>query len=98
MMIKVIVILFSGVLLIPILLMSLVSQTCRIKLWHSFNKQVNTYPVIPDNKIDQLFTLCVNFLLILGRKLGMSYNEINIWIFCIIWPLLTLVLFVLAII
>ena len=94
---NIVLILFYGIVLIPLLLVSLVSQKCRVKLWYFFNDAVDTYPSLPNNKIDQLFTLCVNFLLILGKKLGLSYNEVNIWIFCVIWPILTLVLFVLAI-
>lgn len=42
--------------------------------------------------IDALFDLCVRFLLWLADLLGMSYNEINIWIFCVLWPLFTLAL------
>ena len=89
--------LFYGIVLFPLLQVSLVSQKCRVKLWYCFNDAVDTYPALPNNKIDQLFTLCVNFLLILGKKLGLSYNEVNIWIFCVIWPILTLVLFVLSV-
>ena len=47
-------------------------------------------PALPDNKIDQLFSLCVNFLLLVAKRVGMTYNEINIWIFCIIWPIITI--------
>ena len=35
-----------------------------------------------------LFDLCVHFLKWLGNMVGMSYVEINIWIFCIIEPLI----------
>lgn len=40
--------------------------------------------------IDAIFDWCVDFLLWLGSQLGMTYNEINIWLFVIIHPLLTL--------
>lgn len=42
--------------------------------------------------IDGLFDLCVKFLLWLANLLGVSYNTINIWIFCVIWPILTVAL------
>jgi len=42
--------------------------------------------------MDALFDLCVQFLLWLADLLGVSYNAINIWIFCIIWPAFTLLL------
>ena len=42
--------------------------------------------------IDKLFDACV-WILFQGAKLfGTSYNAINIWVFCVIWPILTLVL------
>ena len=43
------------------------------------------------NKIDTLFMLCVYFLQWLTKRLGMTYNEVNVWIFCVIWPIITLV-------
>ncbi|MGI8603624.1 MAG: hypothetical protein ACR2OZ_11585 [Verrucomicrobiales bacterium] len=39
-----------------------------------------------------IFTWCVEILFDGARLLGISYEAINIWIFCIIWPLLTLAL------
>lgn len=39
--------------------------------------------------MNQLFDLCVALLLALARLLGVSYEAINIWIFCIGWPLLS---------
>jgi len=47
--------------------------------------------------IDGLFDWCVDLLLWGADLLGMSYNEINIWIFCVLWPLLTIVLVGLAV-
>jgi len=41
-----------------------------------------------------VFDACVNFLLWLGPLVGMTYVEINVWIFCIIWPIFTIVLMV----
>ena len=87
---RLLIILFSGILLIPVLVLCLVSKKQRIKYWYAFNDRIKTYPSLPDNKIDQLFSLCVNFLLLVGKRVRMSYNEINIWIFCIIWPIITI--------
>ena len=42
--------------------------------------------------INLLFDLCVDILRWLADLFGVSYNAVNIWIFCIIWPILTLVL------
>ena len=43
------------------------------------------------NKIDTIFMFCVYFLQWLAKRLGMTYNEVNVWIFCVIWPIITLV-------
>ncbi len=42
--------------------------------------------------IDSVFDLCVRLLLWLADLLGVSYNEINVWFFCVIWPVFTLTL------
>ena len=44
------------------------------------------------NWMDTVFDWCVDLLLSGAAMLGISYNEINVWIFCVIWPLLTLIL------
>ena len=44
--------------------------------------------------IDNIFNFCVYFLYDLAKLLGITYEEINVWIFCIIWPVATLILFV----
>ncbi len=41
--------------------------------------------------MDQIFDWCVSFLYWLSDLFGMSYKEINVWIFVIIWPLIILV-------
>ena len=43
--------------------------------------------------IDTVFNFCVHLLYDVARILGISYEEINVWLFCVIWPLLSLVLF-----
>lgn len=87
---KILIIILSGIALIPILLLSLCNKSCRIKVWYQLNDYTINYEKLPNNKIDQLFTLCVNFLLIVAERLNMTYNEVNIWIFCIIWPIITI--------
>lgn len=59
----------------------------------AFSKRVlkhywNKYKVydIPVN----VFNLCVNWLHYTGRKYGMTYETINVIIFCIIWPIITI--------
>ena len=44
--------------------------------------------------IDQTFNFCVHFLYDLANILGITYEEINVWIFCVIWPIASLILFV----
>lgn len=46
--------------------------------------------------IDAIFALCVVFLEWLGAILGISYQAINVWIFCVAWPLLTVWLIILV--
>ena len=48
--------------------------------------------------IDKLFWLCVKFLHWLAGKCGTTYEAINIWIFCIIWPVITLALVVIVVV
>ncbi len=40
-----------------------------------------------DHFVNALFDWCVQILLTGAHWLGISYNEINIWIFCIIEPI-----------
>ena len=41
---------------------------------------------------DYIFERCVVLLHWIARKVGTTYEAINVWIFCIIWPLFTLAL------
>lgn len=45
---------------------------------------------------DELFYICVDILSILGDLTGLTYNQINVLIFCLIWPLHTIYLFTLS--
>jgi len=43
--------------------------------------------------MDQIFDWCVNVLVYWAGILGITYKEINVWAFVIIWPILTVILF-----
>ena len=43
--------------------------------------------------IDETFDFCVELLIDSARFLGISYEEINVWLFVVIWPLFSFVLF-----
>lgn len=45
--------------------------------------------------VDAIFNFCVILLVDTARWLGISYEEINIWLFIIIHPLITLLFLVL---
>lgn len=38
-----------------------------------------------------IFNLCVNWLNYTGKKYNLSYKAINVIIFCVIWPLITII-------
>ena len=42
--------------------------------------------------INAVFDSCVDILLWLADLLGIGYHTINVWIFCILWPIFTLTL------
>jgi hypothetical protein len=41
---------------------------------------------------NRLFDLCVDIMIYWAKLTGMTYKEINIWIFCIIEPIVFLLL------
>ncbi len=41
--------------------------------------------------IDSVFDWCVYLLVDAARFLGVTYEEINVWLFCILWPLVTVI-------
>ena len=43
--------------------------------------------------IDETFNFCVRLLYDIGGILGITYEEINVWLFVIIWPIASLLLF-----
>ncbi|MBT5872273.1 MAG: hypothetical protein HOH43_02545 [Candidatus Latescibacteria bacterium] len=42
--------------------------------------------------IDTIFNWAVIALYEVARWLGITYEEINVWLFCVIWPVVTLAL------
>ena len=44
--------------------------------------------------IDVVFNFCVMLLIDVATLLGITYEEINVWLFCIIWPVTTLLMLV----
>ena len=42
--------------------------------------------------IHSIFEWCVHVLLQAGQALGIGYEAINVWVFVIIWPAVTVVL------
>ncbi|MEW6405354.1 MAG: hypothetical protein AB1649_26485 [Chloroflexota bacterium] len=42
--------------------------------------------------MDVIFDWCVDVLVYWAGVLGITYKEINVWVFVIIWPIVTLVL------
>ena len=56
-----------------------------------YQRALNTMGGSGIDWIDTVFRLCVVLLVDLADFLGVSYEEINIWIFVIIWPALSIV-------
>ena len=42
--------------------------------------------------MDAIFDWCVDILIYFAGVFGITYKEINVWVFVIIWPILTLAL------
>jgi hypothetical protein len=47
--------------------------------------------------MDQIFDWCVWVLVYWADIFGMTYKEINVWVFVIIWPILTIIMTVIII-
>ncbi len=43
--------------------------------------------------IDQTFDFCVQLLFDIAHLMGITYEEINVWIFCFVWPIASLIMF-----
>lgn len=46
--------------------------------------------------IEAIFDQCVYLLVFLADQLGMTYKEINVWMFVFVWPVFTFMLIGLA--
>lgn len=88
-MIKMMYLIVKGIELFFLLPLCMYSKTIFDRMW-------NKYYIQPLPK--SLFNLCVQWLLYTGNKLNMSYEKINILIFCIIWPIITIFSIILNII
>ena len=55
-----------------------------------YQRALNTMGGSGIDWIDTVFRLCVVLLVDLADFLGVSYEEVNIWIFVIIWPALSI--------
>ena len=42
--------------------------------------------------VNFIFHGSVEALIVLARLLGMTYQEINVWLFCVAWPVFTIFL------
>ena len=42
--------------------------------------------------MDQIFDWCVRVLVYWAGVIGITYKEINVWVFVIVWPILTVIL------
>lgn len=47
--------------------------------------------------MERIFLLCVAILLWMAKLLGTTYEAVNVWFFCVIWPAFTLVLIAIVI-
>ncbi len=47
--------------------------------------------------VNKIFDYCISLLIEIGKLTHLSYKEVNVLIFCIIWPLFTLVLLLIII-
>ena len=43
--------------------------------------------------VDNIFNFCVILLYNVGSLFGITYEEINVWLFVVIWPLISLIMF-----
>ena len=48
--------------------------------------------------MDAIFDWCVELLIYFAGVFGITYKEINVWVFVIIWPIFTLALIAIVII
>ena len=44
--------------------------------------------------MEKIFDWCVNVLVFWAGVIGITYKEINVWVFIIVWPVVTVLLVV----
>jgi hypothetical protein len=59
-------------------------------------REVVEFLPLAQDTVDELFLICVDIMTMLGDLTGLTYNEINVLVFCFIWPAHTLYLFFLS--
>jgi hypothetical protein len=42
--------------------------------------------------VDVAFGVCVIILRVAAARLGTTYEAVNVWFFCVVWPLFTMAL------
>ena len=42
--------------------------------------------------VDLVFNYCVKLLYDAASFVGISYEEINVWVFCILWPIANIII------
>lgn len=40
--------------------------------------------------IERIYIYCTDFTITMANTFGISYEEFNAWLFCVVWPLFTL--------
>lgn len=48
--------------------------------------------------MDQIFDWCVEVLVYWANIIGVTYKEINVWVFVILWPILTVIMTVVIVV
>ena len=46
---------------------------------------MNKYTLV----VDTMFSWCVDILRLVASLLGITYEAVNVWVFCVIWPIFT---------
>lgn len=91
-------ILVGGLALFLVLPFCMVSGNIREKAYRHMRLLVPAPIPFKTRKFEVVFDICVLWLLWGGELTHKSYNEVNIWIFCVLWPLVTIASIVLNVV
>lgn len=83
-------ILIGGLALFLVLPFCMVSGNIRDRVYRHMRLLVPTLMPFKTRKFEVVFDICVLWLLWVGELINKSYNEVNIWIFCVLWPMVTI--------